>query len=432
MRTDVAIVGGGPAGAALAIGVLNQGRGALIIESSDYSAIRVGETLQPASRPLLERLGVWKRFLEDGHVPSHGVASAWGTDELRANDFFISPRGNGWHLDRSRFDRMLAAEAERCGAILLTRERVTGVERRPPGWRVTTRSGECIDCVILADATGRRASVARRLGVRRRAFDQLTGVFGVLATANPSADSFTLIEAERDGWWYAARIPGGRVAVAFMSDNDIIRREGVRDRAHWSLRLRATRHVGARATGSLEQPLSVQAAGSTILDRVTGEGWLAVGDAASAYDPLSSQGIHKALASAEVATWAIANGNFEEYERTVRASFEDYLESRSTFYAAEERWPSSLFWSRRQRRLTLDPRQTISFDGTAPSDDRLALIEPRLTVSDLRRLCAACAPTRPAHEIVAAFRAATGSAHSDATIIHALQAIIREGVVRIL
>src|ERR1700704_6184663 len=163
MRTDVAIVGGGPAGAALAIAVVSQGWGAVISESSDYSAIRAGETLQPASRPLIERLGVWGRFLDDGHVASQGIASAWGTEELQANDFFVSPRGNGWHLDRSRFDRMLAAEAERRGATLLTGARVAAIERGADGWRITTRDGQSIDCAILIDATGRRASIARRL-----------------------------------------------------------------------------------------------------------------------------------------------------------------------------------------------------------------------------------------------------------------------------
>ncbi|HVR40367.1 MAG TPA: FAD-dependent oxidoreductase [Thermoanaerobaculia bacterium] len=432
MRTDVAVVGGGPAGAALAISVAGQGRGVVIIESSDYSAIRAGETLQPASRALIEKLGVWERFLDDAHVSSHGVASAWGSDELQANDFFVAPRGNGWHLDRSRFDHMLASEAERRGATLLTNARVAGIERIADGWRITTRAGACIDCTIVIDATGRRASVARRLGIRRRAFDQLAGVFGVIANSDPVASSFTIIEAVRDGWWYAAQIPRDRVAVAFMSDIDVIRREGMRDAATWMTRLRETRHVNKRAAGSLAQPLSMQAAGSTILDRVTGEGWLAIGDAASAYDPLSSQGIHKALATAEVAAWAIANENFDEYERTVRAAFDDYLAARATFYAGERRWPSSLFWARRQRRLVLDPRRTIGFDGNAPSDDRMALIEPQLSVAELRSLCAACSPPRPAHEIVAAFRAATAGAHGDDTIVLALQALVREGIVRIV
>ena len=161
MQTDIAIVGGGPAGAALAIGVMNQGRSAVVIEGSDYSTTRAGETLQPASRPLLERLGVWERFLEDAHVTSHGIASAWGSDELRVNDFFVSPRGNGWHLDRNRFDRMLAGEAERRGAILLMGARVAGIERTADSRRITLRDGQTIDCAIVVDATGRERSLGR-------------------------------------------------------------------------------------------------------------------------------------------------------------------------------------------------------------------------------------------------------------------------------
>lgn len=432
MRTDVAIVGGGPAGAALAIGLREQGRDAVILESSDYSGIRAGETLQPASRPLIERLGVWERFVADAHVPSHGIASAWGTEELRSNDFFLSPRGHGWHLDRSRFDRMLAEEAGRRGAVLLTSTRVTGIERNADGWRVSPHAQEPIDCAILVDATGHRASIARHLGVRRHAFDRLAGVFGVCSTSDSAAGSFTLIEAERDGWWYAAAIPDGRVAVAFMSDADIIGSERMRDPAVWLVRLRATRHISTRVTGALVQPLSIEAAGSTILEPVTGENWLAIGDAASAYDPLSSQGIHKALASAEVAAWAIDHDDFGEYERTIRAAFVDYLATRERFYAAEQRWPASLFWSRRQQRLTLDPRSTIAFDGNAPADVQLALVEPRLSVAELRKLCAACSPPRAAHEIVGVFRAASAGTHDDATIILALQALVREGVVRVV
>jgi flavin-dependent dehydrogenase len=426
---DVVIVGGGPAGTALAIGVMREGRRAVVIESSDYSAVRAGETLQPATRPLLERIGVWEAFLAAAHVTSYGVASSWGGAGLEANDFFVAARGNGWHLDRAAFDRMLAAEAERRGATLLTNTRVTDMQRSAGRWRITVSSGETIDCAIVADATGRRSAVARRLGVRRRAFDQLVGVFGVVAAASAPAASFTMIEAVRDGWWYAAAIPRGRVAVAFMSDADIIAAENMRDAASWWKRLRQTRHLAAQAEGELAEALATQAAASTILERVAGDGWLAVGDAASAYDPLSSQGIHKALASAEVAAWAIAKGDFDEYERTVRASFDDYLAARAKFYAVEQRWPSSLFWSRRQERLTLDPRSTIGFDGDAPADDRLSLVEPRWSVADLRQLCAACVPPRAAHEIVAAFR---GRAHGDQSIVLALQALVREGVVRIV
>jgi hypothetical protein len=55
------------------------------------------------------------RFQNDGHLPSHGIQAAWGSAELFDTDFIFNPYGTGWHLDRRRFDAMLASHADQCG-----------------------------------------------------------------------------------------------------------------------------------------------------------------------------------------------------------------------------------------------------------------------------------------------------------------------------
>src|SRR5688572_11234517 len=107
-RFDVAIIGGGPAGTSSAIALARTGRSVAVLERSGYEEARIGETLPPEARVPLVRLGVWDRFLEQGHARSPGTASAWGREELEENDFIFNPFGNGWHLDRRRFDAMLA------------------------------------------------------------------------------------------------------------------------------------------------------------------------------------------------------------------------------------------------------------------------------------------------------------------------------------
>ena len=92
---------------------------------------------------------------------------------------------------------------------------------------------------------------------------------------------------------------------------------------------------------------------SALLDRVEGDGWLAVGDAASAYDPIASQGIHKALADAADAsrTIAAATGHAQpppwRYGERVAARFDDYLANRAHLYALERRWTDQPFWHER-------------------------------------------------------------------------------------
>src|SRR5712672_3374661 len=99
MNADVAVLGAGPAGTAIALDLARRGYSAVVIEQSNYGGTRIGETLPPAIRPLLDRLGIWDRFLKEKHSPSFRIRSAWGRDELSENDFIFSPYGVGWHID---------------------------------------------------------------------------------------------------------------------------------------------------------------------------------------------------------------------------------------------------------------------------------------------------------------------------------------------
>ena len=78
---DVAILGGGPAGAATALELrrCDAGLRVALIEKSDCSAFRVGETLPPPARRLLEVLRVWDAFPECGAAESYGMRAAWGS-----------------------------------------------------------------------------------------------------------------------------------------------------------------------------------------------------------------------------------------------------------------------------------------------------------------------------------------------------------------
>jgi len=135
--------------------------------------------------------------------------------------------------------------------------------------------------------------------------------------------------------------------------------------------LRQTRHAGRwleRGQAALAdgRKLTLALAPSAILSRVVGERWLAVGDAACAYDPLSAQGVVKALCDGEAAADAIAGvlaGAGEApllaYQDGMFARFRDYLRLRRRLYRIERRWLQAPFW--RNRRL-LVPRHRGS-DG---------------------------------------------------------------------
>lgn len=363
LRCDVAIAGGGPGGCAAALSLRAHAPGLSVVlaEASDYGSPRIGETLPPPALGVLEHLGVGDAFRAQGHPEAYGTAAAWGAPAAYDNDFLFAARGVGWHLDRAAFDRMLADQAERHGVRVLRGTRVVSAERGEGGWRLSLGSADVVEARFLVDATGAAAVLARRCGARAVVLDRLAGFTRFFRGGG--GERRTLVEAFADGWWYTAPLPDGLRVVACMTDTDLAREMELADPARWLERLGRT-DVVRRAVGDAEpwgEPI-VRAARSRRLAPAAGADWLAVGDAASTFDPLSSQGVLKALRCGVFAGYAagdrLAKGDetgLERYRRFVEDEFASYARTRARYYAEERRWPEREFWRRRQAPEAMAP-----------------------------------------------------------------------------
>jgi flavin-dependent dehydrogenase len=362
---DVAIAGGGPGGSATALSLLNHAASlsVVLIEATRYDSYRVGETLPPPTRAILEHLAVWDSFKSQQHHEAHGTTAAWGSNALNDNDFFYMPANIGWHLDRAAFDAMLANEAQRRGATLVLDTRVRDARRIADGWRLKLSNGKAIAARFIVDATG-SAALARRYGARFLETDSLVGIAGFFDRCN--GDPRTVVESFEHGWWYTAGLPGSRRIVVCMSDADVARRMRLHEIKEWRRKLAAMPNVGATIGKSeVVRAVIIRSASSRLLEPVMGDDWLAVGDAASRFDPLSSQGIVKALRSGIFASYAIGDllergddTGLKRYGRYASEEFKSYNQTRKQYYQEEQRWPASEFWRRRQE--TIDDARPIA------------------------------------------------------------------------
>ncbi len=365
-RQDVVVIGAGPAGSATALRLAHHGIGrVLLANAGGFDGFRIGESIPPDTGLLLDELDLLPGFLAQHHERCLGSCSSWGDDALGYNDFVTNPYGNGWHLDRSRFDAFLAHQAAERGARLELGWRLEAAERRPAGgWRLTfqTSAGRIrrIGAGIVVDATGQRACFARLAGGRRQVADRLICIAGRFhLAAGAGLEKLTLLEARSYGWWYAARLAGGEAVVAVTTDPETCSRRTLRNPVSWLCHLAQTRHLGARLDGSAFHSGGVRAwpVSSFRLAPPHGDDWLAVGDAAGAYDPLTSQGIYKALAGGLQAGDAIARrlageaADFAAYGESLARSWKEYLGLRSYLYTREARWPDQPFWQARRARL---------------------------------------------------------------------------------
>ncbi len=360
----VAVIGGGPAGSSCALELMRLGvKDVLLVESGDYTEFRIGETIPPDANLVLRQLDIYDAFVTEGHDPCYGSCSYWGDDRRGYNDSLLSPHGHGWHLDRARFDAFLASAAQRAGARLVTRSKLEASERlEAGGFRLTleTRTDPSVTVTAdtVVDASGTRGVFAAQRGSKKDSSDPLVclAMRFALAKGSRSVSRMTHLEGVEYGWWYAARIPDETLLVALYSDVEAIKAKGLNHAENWQSALQAAPNTSELAADLV--PLDARPRGfpalSYRLDKITGRGWLAIGDAASAYDPITSQGIVKSMTDGVLAAEVLAAGaesgcnELPKFGREVAARYEQYLEMRTHLYRLERRWPEARFWKKYQ------------------------------------------------------------------------------------
>lgn len=347
---DVLVVGAGPAGSITALLLSKHGFKVAIIDITIKRKVDIGECLPPECKPFLDQLGLWNKLKTEGHLPCYGNQSVWEDDFLHTNDFIYSPWGHGWHLDRIKFDLLLKDESKKNNVDMFLDTKITNIQLENSKWII---NGVNIFFIakFLVDATGRASWLSYKLGSKRQFFDYQIAIVGRFKNNfNYDKDSFTLIETSQDGWWYSAALPSGYRVVTFFTDPKNSR--FIKNRSHFLNEISKTFYISKRLFPNyvLESNPFLWPANTSILSKIAGKNWLAVGDAAITHDPLSSYGLTFALQTSFQAA-SIIKSSFNhkllaisKYEETLKQQFKKFLLQLKYIYSKSKF--STHYWKR--------------------------------------------------------------------------------------
>jgi geranylgeranyl reductase family protein len=303
----VAILGGGPAGAFAAERLAATGfKVHLFDEKLAWEKPCGGGLTHKAysQYPFLLQNSTPKRFVTETVLaaPEAGEASLHLADPLLI-------------YSRIELNRMLLDRAENAGAQL-EKVRVLGMERNGSGWRLRTKSGsaEADYCIV---ATGARNSL-RTVGTQLSPTDAMPALGYYVPGEQARIDIQFLPDLEGYIWIFPRC---GHLSVGICGKGETA----------GSLRQRLERYMTERDLLWKGSPfyshlLPSLEASSWRKNRVTGDGWMAVGDAAGLVDPITGEGLYYAIRSADLAARALLSGKMAQYGRALRRDFTADLE----------------------------------------------------------------------------------------------------------
>jgi flavin-dependent dehydrogenase len=327
-KTDILVVGGGPAGSMAATELARRGHEVTLVDKQHHPRETVGESVLPSAWKYFDMLGVsdevQKRF-----VRKAGGVVDWGEQLTQISFRDFSYTRPGLHVERDELDLLLLDTAREAGATVHEGIRADRFDARDDAagtLHVTLPDGarQAIDCRMMIDATGQGCLTARQYDARRVNPDfRFVALWGywkdslyvgaggvVLPFAKVREIPPMTFVTRLGGWGWSWHIPlKQHTSVGLIIPVDQFKAESAQHpslEAYFEAVCRRTGHLAKLVEGATLTNGGVRMMRdfSYVSEAVSGPGFLVAGDAAGFVDPIFSIGYVMALYSGHLSAWA--------------------------------------------------------------------------------------------------------------------------------
>ncbi|MGZ0710008.1 NAD(P)/FAD-dependent oxidoreductase [Coraliomargarita sp. W4R53] len=312
---DVLILGGGPAGSCAGAALARAGKQVRILETSDFSKPRIGESMLPFSNAVFQQIGVWEKIEAAGFICKYGAEFETADGARRVHNVFakgyVPHHDYTYQVERPRFDRLMLDHAVAEGCTLDTHTCIDSITEHCDHISLQSKDGQTLKTRWLIDASGRRRVLGKHweLPTAPNPYPSRVAVFNHFknATRASGTEAGNIIITRKDnGWFWQIPISAEITSVGFVALSASLRQSGLRPQAWFEHNVAqspavAKRLKEAEPCGDYKSTTDY----SHMFENFCGQRYFLVGDAATFSDPIFSSGVYLGLESALAASQAI-------------------------------------------------------------------------------------------------------------------------------
>jgi flavin-dependent dehydrogenase len=416
IKCDVAIIGGGPAGATAGslLKKYNPSLDVVILERERFPRDHVGESLLPAVTSILNEMGVWDAIEAADFPIKLGAIYRWGkksenelyhfhflrggrfSETARPGQFQGERRSTTFQVDRSIYDKILLEHAAEIGCKVFEQTRVVEVERlgdSVTGLRAVGPEGvgQRVEARWYFDASGVESIVRKSFDIGIESPTRLRNIAiwdywtnAEWAQKIGVGGTYVYVMSLGYGWIWFIPLGPTRTSIGFVTSANRYKETG---KTTEELYLEAIekepliRSLVQNATR--ENRLEATKDWSFVADRLYGENWFLVGDAGGFADPILASGLTLAQTAARRAAYSVLEidrGGVDsdwirsQFDRVQRRNIKNHIRFADYWYSANELFTDLKDYCSeiaRDSGLTLDPDEAFQWLGTGGFADEL-------------------------------------------------------------
>ena len=414
MECDVAIIGGGPAGATAGalLKKYNPDLSVMIFEADQFPRDHVGESQLPVCTHVLHEMGAWDKVEAANFPIKVGATYKWGqkTDvdlwhfnflqedlkpEARPAKFGGQRVNTAFQVDRAIYDKILLDHAASMGCQVFEQTRVASIQKE----------GDRIDSVEVVGAQSANVKAkyfidgSGSTSILRRAFD--VGVHSPTSLRNIAIWDYwqnaqwaeeigvggTRVQVMSLGWGWIWFIPLGptRTSIGLITSAEYYKKSGMSTEEIYLHSIAEEPRInGLVQSAEREGKLQATKDWSYVADRLVGDNWFLIGDACGFADPILAAGLSIAHMGARRVAFSVlelirgeVDGEWirQEYNRIHRKNIGNHIRFADFWYSANAKFTDLKEYCTQIAKdagLTLDADKAFQWLGTGGFADEIS------------------------------------------------------------